>query len=554
MSTTGIPSSPTEEESPRLEDYAIFEEIDRFDVTSSLPGDTPIPSWQDTAGEPIAGTSSDARLAEPSPDSLHKHNSTSLAEHTHGMTTCASRQEITPSSDNNGNTYSDIDKSLSALRLKGAVDKTTTRTPTITGYPTDDHSELDEDDDEVTSIASDSTVTLSDECIVETSQEGTLKQHWIYHWTWDYFKGLIQQWWGIRAHTGCSNARQSTSSDQRSSASSDSIGSSNGTKRKEHTGSDFDKGQQDELRIGKRGRNSEHQRCVREFACPFCKKSLQRYQSCATWGTTRISRMKQHVGRRHRDEIDDLKKARLKQRSTRGSSEDQWYEVFSILFPQQRPLPLSPSCIVAITSTDANNAVNILHRTILEDPVINEQGEWNAQSLRNALRRGMGHVFEELERDDSGQDNSLRAPRNTSEQILEEDHPADPVIPDGQTIGQGHLASNANGLGIDSMSSTTQDSVQDPDENISNTLEEPEPSINEPFPSLINDEPFLEYRDTGLLDTILDEHGFSPVLQVGQDSDEGFQRVGETIGGPGWDPLAILDRRADLLLSSEDFY
>jgi hypothetical protein len=113
------------------------------------------------------------------------------------------------------------------------------------------------------------------------------------------------------------------------------------------------------------------------FACPFCKKDSLRFRGCYSVKLTKISYVKQHLSRNHpapiycsicmerfenehaRDAhtrarncqqqplvswegVTESQKQQLRRRPpTNMSEEDQWYNIFKILFPGY-PLPASP--------------------------------------------------------------------------------------------------------------------------------------------------------------------------------------------------------------------
>lgn len=117
----------------------------------------------------------------------------------------------------------------------------------------------------------------------------------------------------------------------------------------------------------------------RPFACPFYKKSPLDYRSCSNFEMERISHIKQHINRKHRqpafcpkcgtkcqtkaDRDDHIREAdclksehivepdgitedqqeALKRRvPSKLSREQQWYYVFDIVCPKHQPRPLSP--------------------------------------------------------------------------------------------------------------------------------------------------------------------------------------------------------------------
>ncbi|KAM5347782.1 hypothetical protein ACJ41O_007606 [Fusarium nematophilum] len=213
---------------------------------------------------------------------------------------------------------------------------------------------------------------------------------------------------------------QSSSTEQLPSSSSRQQSGDGQRKRKERTDSGDTSGESGSSTTVKRKkgqRQSEEPECPRPFACPFCKKELRQYQSCARFGFKKVRHVKQHVlHRSHGHEIEPPTKERLRQRSARGiSKEEQWYEIFETLFPGHLPRPASPYNDFRLSEQPApasqplaggipldealyipaeyltGPGAEVIQRAVIEDPAFSRLSE---DTIRSALNRGLSLVLE----------------------------------------------------------------------------------------------------------------------------------------------------------------
>jgi hypothetical protein len=168
---------------------------------------------------------------------------------------------------------------------------------------------------------------------------------------------------------------------------SSSVSQGNSSKKRERTGATKEAGQpnggdeeahpESPATANKKRRPEE----LRYFACPFYKMDPVRHRSCSTFRLTRISRVKQHLVRKHQrpikcprcmktftgEKAEDQRTRHLRieacdlveEQEPEGISEEkklllqrkapsnwtekqQWYGVFDTLFPNHQPRPESP--------------------------------------------------------------------------------------------------------------------------------------------------------------------------------------------------------------------
>ncbi|RSL44025.1 hypothetical protein CEP51_016285 [Fusarium floridanum] len=119
---------------------------------------------------------------------------------------------------------------------------------------------------------------------------------------------------------------------------------SRGEKRRRQRTDPADEAEWDKPPTGKskRARRSKEPGLSRPLACPFCKKDLQQYQACVKLNLTKVRYVKQHLHRKHGDDVEDWVMARLRLRSAPGTEEEQWYRIFDLLFPGHSPRPATP--------------------------------------------------------------------------------------------------------------------------------------------------------------------------------------------------------------------
>jgi hypothetical protein len=246
-----------------------------------------------------------------------------------------------------------------------------------------------------------------------TPGEDLLEMPWFHQNVRRVLRGLLQRWQGFRTAARVQHGAQSTTTTQRDlEAHQQGSGRGSGKRRREQAGSgdEADQGEPSISRL-KRARKLQGSPLSRPFSCPFCKKDLQRYQACAKFGLTRVPHVKQHLHRKHRHEIDDLVKNRLKQRSARGTEEEQWYGIFDLLFPGHSPRPASPYNDFTLseqppqTLTDGvpidealyipgvlltTESIEVLHQSLVEDPVF---ADVRPEDIRRALDRGLSQAY-----------------------------------------------------------------------------------------------------------------------------------------------------------------
>ncbi|RTE84553.1 hypothetical protein BHE90_000858 [Fusarium euwallaceae] len=244
---------------------------------------------------------------------------------------------------------------------------------------------------------------------VGTPGEDLLDLPWFHQNVRRVLRGLLQQDFRTSAHHP---GAQSAASTRQGQGAHQQQGSGSSKRTREHVGSgdEVDRGDSSKSRP-KCARRPKGPATSRPFSCPFCKKDLQRYQACAKFGFTRVPHVKQHLHRKHGDEIDALVKNRLKQRSARGTEEEQWYGIFNLLFPGHSPRPASPYNDFTLSEQPAQalpdgvpidealyvpgvflttDSIEILHQSLVEDPVF---ADVRPEDIRAALDRGLSRAY-----------------------------------------------------------------------------------------------------------------------------------------------------------------
>ncbi|KAM6520123.1 hypothetical protein FALCPG4_013674 [Fusarium falciforme] len=190
-------------------------------------------------------------------------------------------------------------------------------------------------------------------------------------------------------------------------------GSRGGKRRRERTDS-ADEAEREKPSAGKskRARRSKEPGPSQPLACPFCKKDLQQYQACVKLNLTKVRYVKQHLHRKHGDNIEDWVMARLRLRSAPGTEEEQWYRIFDLLFPGHSPRPSTPYndftvCERAQPSPDTSpteealyvsgifltgESVQSLQQFLVQDSALASVA---ADDIRGALDRALCRVFME---------------------------------------------------------------------------------------------------------------------------------------------------------------
>lgn len=230
-------------------------------------------------------------------------------------------------------------------------------------------------------------------------------------WGW-----LLRQWHGFWTTTDRQRGEQPETSDQSGSKPQEKNGDDGevprGGKRQREPIDSVDGANREEPSAGqlKRARLPKKPRNSRPFACPFCKKDLQWYQACVRFELTKVRHVKQHLHRKHADEIDDSARALLRQRSAPGTEEEQWYRIFDLLFPGHSPRPASPYNDFTVSERPSQASpegvpvdkalhdqglfftkasIEILYQSLVEDPVFSSI---KADDIREALNRGLSRA------------------------------------------------------------------------------------------------------------------------------------------------------------------
>ncbi|KAI8660966.1 hypothetical protein NCS57_01075600 [Fusarium keratoplasticum] len=226
-------------------------------------------------------------------------------------------------------------------------------------------------------------------------------------WWW-----LHQDWqdfWTATHQPG----EHSTTSPQSGLSIRQNQGSRGGKRRRERTES-ADEAERDRPSSGKskRARRPKEPGPSWPLACPFCKKDLQQYQACVKLKLTKVRYVKQHLHRKHRDDIEDWVMFRLRLRSAPGTEEEQWYRIFDLLFPGHLPRPATPynDCTVCkraqpfpdTSPTEealyvsgmflTGESVQTLQQFLVQDSALASVA---ADDIRGALDRALSRVFME---------------------------------------------------------------------------------------------------------------------------------------------------------------
>lgn len=248
------------------------------------------------------------------------------------------------------------------------------------------------------------------ESFVCTPSEDLLELPWFHRNVRRVLRGLLQQWPAVR--TAPHHQPQSAVSSQQGLGEHGQQGSGGRKRRKEQADSGDEASQREPPpnRV-KRARRSTGSTTCQPFSCPFCKKDLQRYRACAKFGLSKVSHVKQHVQRKHSNEVDDLVMNRLKRRSARGTEKEKWYGIFDLLFPGHSPRPASPynDFTVSEQSPQAlsegvpidealyipgvfltEESVEILHQSLVQDPVFAGVRE---EDIRRAVDLGLSRAL-----------------------------------------------------------------------------------------------------------------------------------------------------------------
>ncbi|UPK94209.1 hypothetical protein LCI18_005144 [Fusarium solani-melongenae] len=247
------------------------------------------------------------------------------------------------------------------------------------------------------------------ESFVGTPGEDLLDLPWFHQNARRILRGLLQEGFRTSAHHP---GVQSAASTRQGQGAHQQQGSGGRKRTREQVGSgdEVNQGESSSSQL-KRARRPKGLATSRPFSFPFCKKDLQRYQACAKFGLTRVPQVKQHLNRKHGNEIDDLVKNRLKQRSARGSEEEQWYGIFDLLFPHHSPRPTSPYNDFTLSEQPSQMLPNgvpidealyvpgvlltteyieVLRQSLVEDPVF---ADVRPEDIRRALDRGLSRAY-----------------------------------------------------------------------------------------------------------------------------------------------------------------
>ncbi|RSL49771.1 hypothetical protein CEP54_012273 [Fusarium duplospermum] len=246
---------------------------------------------------------------------------------------------------------------------------------------------------------------------VETPGEDLLELPWFHRNVRRVLRDLLQQWQDIRRVTHNQPKTYSSGSAQQGIAPQQQQGPGGGKRRRERADS-TDETEHGDPSAGpsKRVRRPRGPETSRPFSCPFCKKDLRRYQACVRFELTRVRHVKQHLHRKHEDEIDQPVRDRLRQRSAPGTEVEQWYEIFDLLFPGHTPRPASPYNNFTISEQPPQASpegvpidealyvpgafltrefIDFLYRSMVEDPAF---ADVRPEDIRTALDRIMSRL------------------------------------------------------------------------------------------------------------------------------------------------------------------
>jgi hypothetical protein len=279
----------------------------------------------------------------------------------------------------------------------------------------------------------------------EVSEKPLLQQeqHW-FHQNIKYIIGeLLQEWQGFRNQTHDHHHGQPNDTGDTGPPPNDQ-GCKDSQKRKQDPEADGQEATSGPSNAAKRQKGGGEDDSEPPLACPFSKKDLYVYRECTKFGFKRARDVKQHLKRNHSPEVAEPIRLRLQKPSSRGTREQQWYEVFDILFPGHLSRPSSPYndfeiCqqppAVASALDEAlhipyhylmTEGAGILLQEIHQDPAFSSEGGPDINDMRRALGRLFGqYLNQQLERSPEapGGNNgtlgqSLSSNRDTSQESL----------------------------------------------------------------------------------------------------------------------------------------
>ncbi|KAJ3462154.1 hypothetical protein MRS44_010707 [Fusarium solani] len=212
-----------------------------------------------------------------------------------------------------------------------------------------------------------------------------------------------------------------------------------GKRRRERTDS-ADEAEREKPSAGKskRARRPKEPGPSQPLACPFCKKDLQQYQACVKLNLTKVRYVKQHLHRKHRDDIEDWVMSRLRLRSAPGTEEEQWYRIFDLLFPGHSPRPATPYNDFTVSerpqpSPDTSSTEEVLYvpgmfltrefvqtlqQSLVQDPALASVA---ADDIRRALDRSLSRAYtEQTSHQNPSGDSSQARDQQSSETDIED--------------------------------------------------------------------------------------------------------------------------------------
>ncbi|RKK74369.1 hypothetical protein BFJ71_g17280 [Fusarium oxysporum] len=279
----------------------------------------------------------------------------------------------------------------------------------------------------------------------DVMQEGALEQLWFHENVRHLVQALLREWRNFRTQTNDQSPVHSSNTNEDDPLPSERK-STESNNRKRKADSDTGKGQKGSSVTVKRCKAFEQEGTYLPLACPFSKKNLAEYRECTKFAFKRPRDVKQHLKRTHYPELNEATKRRLQKPSVRGSREDQWFEIFDILFPGHLPRPISPykdfeiSEQPPLVGVAVDNTLHIyeylmaegadaLQREINLNPAFSSEGGPGISDVRQALDRVFRQYLNqqpELSRETSAgtRERSLSNSRKRSQEDNDQNEPA----------------------------------------------------------------------------------------------------------------------------------
>jgi hypothetical protein len=237
-----------------------------------------------------------------------------------------------------------------------------------------------------------------------------LEQRWFHQNLQFILHDLLEGWQGFRTQTHSHINGQSNTPGE-DYLPPDGQGSGDSHKRQRDPEADGLGSTSGSSTIAKRRKGTAEDNTEPPLACPFSKKDLNVYRECTKFGFKRARDVKQHLKRNHTPEVAEPTRLRLQKPSSCGTRENQWYEVFEILFPGHLPQPSSPyndfeisqqPPVVAAALDEAlhipyhylmTEGAGILLQEIQRDPAFSHEGGPGINDMRRALGRLFGQYL-----------------------------------------------------------------------------------------------------------------------------------------------------------------